>query len=131
MADDLKSIFTLVRLKHEWFKEENDLFELASLKVMRMHLSGPTESMSREVIANQSVPGWSAFNALLYPELPEISMIGYCPLIDGSSSEFSKIYTVIKHAQAIIHTMGQEDTEIAFDLAIYKKAMETQWRSVN
>ena len=96
-----------------------------------MHLSGPTESMSREVTANQSVPGWSAFNALLYPELPQISMIGYCPLIDGSSTEFSKIYTVLKHAQAISNTMGQEDTEIAFDLAIYVKAMEIQWRSAN
>ena len=89
-----------------------------------MHLSGPTESMPREVIANQSVPGWSAFNALLYPELPQISMTGYCPLIDGSSTEFSKIYTVLKHAEAISNTMGQEGTEMAIDLAIYVKAME-------
>ena len=27
--------------------------------------------------------------------------------------------------------MGQEDTEIAFDLAIYVKAKEIQWRSAN
>ena len=33
--------------------------------------------------------------------------------------------------QAISNTMGQEDTEIAFDLAIYVKAKEIQWRSAN
>ena len=52
------------------------------------------ESLSREVIASQSVPGWSAS----------------CPLTDGSSTEFSTIYTVLKDAQAISNTMGQEDT---------------------
>ena len=62
---------------------------------MRMHLSGLTESLSREVMGSQSVPEWSAFNALLYPELPEMSMVGYCPLMDGSSTEFS---TILKHA---------------------------------
>ena len=29
------------------------------------------------LIASQSVPGWSAFNALLYPESPEIGVVGY------------------------------------------------------
>ena len=38
---------------------------------MRMHPSGVTESQSREVSASQSVPGWSAFNTMLYPKLPE------------------------------------------------------------
>ena len=98
---------------------------------MRMHPSGVTESQSPEVIASQSVPGWNAFNAMLYPELPEISMVGYCPLIDGSSTEFSTIYTVLKHAQAISNTMGQEDTVITFDLAIYVKAKQIQWRFAN
>ena len=59
-----------------------------------MHPSGLMESLSREVIASQSVPGWSAS----------------CPLTDGSSTEFSTIYTVLKDAQATSNTMGQEDT---------------------
>ena len=90
---------------------------------MKMHPSGVTESQSPEVIASQSVPGWNAFNAMLYPESPEISMVGYCLLIDGSSTEFSTIYTVLKHAQAISNTIGQEDIVITFDLAIYVKAI--------
>ena len=129
-------IFYTGQVKQEWFKEDNELFEAARCadevwKVMRMHPSDVTESQSPEVITSQSVPGWSAFNAMLYPELPEISMVGYCPLIDGSSTEFSTIYTVLKHAQAISNTMGQEDTVITFDLAIYVKAKQIQWRSAN
>ena len=83
MGDDLKSLFVLVRLNNSGgIKEENELFESARCadevgKVMRMHPSGLMESLSREVIASQSVPGWSAFNALLYPESPEIGVVGY------------------------------------------------------
>ena len=54
-------------------------------------------------------------------------MVGYCPLIDGASMEFSTVYTVLKHAQAISNIMGQEDTVITFDLAIYIKAKQIQW----
>ena len=57
---------------------------------------------------------------MIYQELLEINMVGYYPLIDCSSSEFSTIYIVLKHAQAISNTMVQEDTEITFDLAIYE-----------
>ena len=121
------------QVKQEWFKGENELLESARCadevwKVMRLHPSSLTESQSREVIASQSVPGWSAYNAMLYPELPQISMVGYCPLIDGSSKEFSTIYTVLKHAQAISNSIGQEDTVITLDLAIYVKGKQIQWR---
>ena len=68
---------------------------------------------------------------MLYPELPEISMVGYCPLIEGSSAEFSTIYTVLKHTQATSTTMGQGDTIITLDLAIFVKAKQIQWRFAN
>jgi hypothetical protein len=77
---------------------------------------------------NQTTPSWSAFNALLYPDIPRVDNIGYCPLIEGSSTEYSTIYTVLKHAQAISAIVGQEDTVITFDLAIYMKAKQLQWK---
>ena len=76
----------------------------------------------------QNVPGWSGFNAILFPEMPRESNIGYCPMIDGSSTEYSTIYTVFKHGQAISSTLGQRDTVITFDLLIYMKAKQIQWR---
>lgn len=58
-------------------------------------------------------------------------MVPYCPLIDHSSTEFSKIYTVLKHAEAISNTMGQVDTVITFNLAIYVKVKQIQWKFAN
>ena len=55
-----------------------------------------------------------------------MSNIGYCPMIDGSSNDFSTIYTVLKHAQKISAAMGQADAMVTFDLAIYSKAKEIQ-----
>ena len=72
------------------------------------------------------IPSWARFNAILYPKMPKVSNIGYCPMVDGSSNEYSTIYTVLKHAQKISTAMGQADTVITFDLAIYSKAKEIQ-----
>ena len=49
-------------------------------------------------------------------------------MINGSSNDYSTIYTVLKHAQKISAAMGQADTVKTFDLAIYSKAKEIQWR---
>ena len=65
---------------------------------------------------------------MTFPDIPRADNIGYCPLIEGSSTDFSTIYIVLKHAQAISAIVGQTDTIITFDLAIYIKAKQLQWR---
>eukprot|EP00794_Sanderia_malayensis_P016394 gene16394-18032_t len=76
----------------------------------------------------QTVPSWSGFNSILYPDIPAVSKIGYCPMIEGSSAELSTVYTVMKHAQKICSNLGQSDTVITFDLAIYSKAKLIQMK---
>jgi hypothetical protein len=78
---------------------------------------------------NQLVPSWSGFNSMLFPDVQRSTTIGYCPLINGSSAEFSTIYTVMKHAQKVSARMGQQDTVITFELAVYIKAKQIQLRS--
>lgn len=46
-------------------------------------------------------------------------------MIDGASTEFSTVYTVLKHAQKLCSTLGQEENVITFDLLVY---MKIQWR---
>ena len=36
----------------------------------------------------QTVPGWSGFNAVVISCVPVLTNIGYCPMIDGSPTEF-------------------------------------------
>ena len=55
-------------------------------------------------------------------------MVGYCPLIDGVEYNIHCSQTV---AQAINTTMGQGDTIITLDLAIFVKAKQIQWRFAN
>ena len=77
MGDDLKSLFILVRLNKSGLKKKMScLSQHVALMNYKRSLEC-MESLSREVIAGQSVPGWSAFNALLYPESPEIGVVGY------------------------------------------------------
>ena len=117
----------------EWYKDANDELRTACnadfmWALLRLCPKKFGEAVIAEALDKQAIPSWVGFNAILYPEMPIVSNIGYCPMVDGSSNDYSTIYTVLKHAQKISATMGQADTVIAFDLAIYSKAKEIQWR---
>ena len=115
----------------EWYKDTNDEMRTAChtdfiWALLRLCPKKFGEAVIAEVMDKQVIPSWAGFNAILYPEMPKVSNIGYCPMVDGSSNEYSTIYTVLKHAQKISTAMGQADTVITFDLAIYSKAKEIQ-----
>lgn len=76
----------------------------------------------------QKVPSWSGFHALVHSCVPAITNVGYCPMIDGSPTELTTVYTVMKNVKAMMESLGQKDSVITFDLAIYVKAKEIQWR---
>ena len=85
-------------------------------------MSRPLQQEPEEVDQQkQSVPSWSAFNALLFPETPCSSVVGYCLMLQGSSTELSTIYTVLKQVQKMCELIGQRDAVITFDQAIYFK----------
>ena len=120
----------------EWYKDTNDEMRTAChtdfiWALLRLCPKKFGEAVIAEVMDKQVIPSWAGFNAILYPKMPKVSNIGYCPMVDGSSNEYSTIYTVLKHAQKISTVMGQADTVITFDLAIYRKAKEIQWRFPN
>ena len=77
----------------------------------------------------QKVPTWSAFNAMVHQQTPVRTNIGYCPMINGSPTDFSTVYTVMKSLQKMMKSLGQKESVITFDLAIYIKAKEIQWRN--
>ena len=41
-----------------------------------------------KLFEKQRVPGWSGFNAVVFSCVPVLTNIGYCPIIDGSPTEF-------------------------------------------
>ena len=115
----------------EWFSGKSE--DLSSKTVddtiwaiLRIDPSRLLKTTFLERATRQLVPSWSAFNALLYPDILCSINIGYCPLLDASSTEFHTVYTVMKHAQQISQRVGQLEAVITFDLAIYVKAKEIQ-----
>lgn len=117
----------------EWYKDTND--EVRTVHnadfmwaLLRLCPKKFGEAVMAEVLDKQAIPSWAGFNAILYPEMPIVSNIGYCPMVNGSSNDYSTIYTVLKHAQKISAAIGQANAVITFDLAIYSKAKEIQWR---
>ena len=117
----------------EWFKGESDELKCASSndlpwKILRSNDRCFSQDLVVEALKNQSIPSWSGFHSILFPDIPRADNIGYCPLVERSSTDYSTIYTVLKHAQAISAILGQTDTVITFDLAIYIKAKKLQWR---
>ncbi len=49
-------------------------------------------------------------------------------MMQANSVEFSTIFTIMKQAQAMTASLGQASTVITFDLAIYVKAKQIQWK---
>lgn len=76
----------------------------------------------------QVVPSWGAFNSLVFAQPCLPSVIGYFPMISGNSTELSTIYTVMKKAQKVCAHFKQRDVVITFDLTIYAKAKEIQFK---
>ena len=121
-------------IKKEWYKyahEENSALHSMDLIWALLRMS-PTELSKIQINSinprDQKVPSWSAFNALVSSNFTEITRIGYCPLIKGSPTEFSTVYTIMKTTQKISKSLGQKTSVVTFDLAIYVKAKELQWR---
>ena len=74
---------------------------------------------------NQTVPGWTGFNSVLYSEnVPAYSSVGYCPVIEASPTELDTVYTLIKRSVAMGKKLGQDDIIIVMDQAIYDKAQQ-------
>ena len=78
--------------------------------------------------SEQKVPAWSAFNAMIHQKAPVKTNIGYCSMINGSPTDLSTVNTAMKNLQRMMESLGQKESVITFDLAIYMKAKEIQWR---
>lgn len=122
----------LGQVETEWFKCTENLHSASCQVDLAWALLRMTPVKLFEVdlfpTKKQKVPGWSAFNAVVHPHVPTKTNIGYCPMIDGSPTDFSTVYTVMKTVQSMMASLGQKDSVITFDLAIYVKAKEIQWR---
>ena len=91
-------------MDHAW-----TLVRMTPLKLFQVDLF-PSEK--------QTVSEWSGSNAVVHSCVPVRTNIGYCLVIDGSPTEFSTVYTVMKNGQSMMTLLGQNDSVITFDVGI-------------
>ncbi|XP_028391978.1 uncharacterized protein LOC114516648 isoform X2 [Dendronephthya gigantea] len=75
------------------------------------------------------LPGWTGFNILLRQSaIPPMSRIRYLPIIDGSPSEYSTLYTALLKSVDIADKLSLEHIVLVFDEAIYAKIQQIRWK---
>ena len=95
---------------------------------MLLRLSAPFIVNNQQIPEEQIIPSWSGFNAFTHPGIPEETNIGYHPMVNAEASDFFTLYTIMKNAQKICTTLGQRESVITFDLALYVKAKQLQMK---
>lgn len=75
------------------------------------------------------LPGWTGFNMLAQGlEIPPVSKIRYLPIVDGSPSEYSTLYTALQQSMKIADELSLEKVVLVFDEAIYAKIQQIRWK---
>ena len=76
------------------------------------------------------LPGWTGFNTLLHKDnIPNISRVGYLPVIDTSLTEYSTINTILKRSTEIADKLQLQHATLVFDEAVYAKIQHVRWKN--
>ena len=121
----------LGQFKMEWLQCNNQLLSSYAQDLVWMLLRLHSTAIFQESgipLPEQSIPGWSGFHSRYFSEIPVSTVIGYCPIINGSATEYSTIFTLMKVSQEMARRLQQDDSIITFDLAIYIKAKQLQMK---
>jgi hypothetical protein len=71
---------------------------------------------------NNILPGWTGFNTILCKDdIPDVSRVGYIPVIDASPTEYSTINTILKRSSDIADTLQLQYVTLVFDETVYSK----------
>ena len=79
-------------LDSKWFSGTSATVDDTIWAILQIDPSRLLKTTVLEGATRQLVPSWSAFNAILYPDISCSTNIACCPLLDASSTEFSSLY---------------------------------------
>jgi hypothetical protein len=84
-------------------------------------------SSSSSVVLNLSIStfsSWSAFNQALSKCDPDLTTVGYMPLLQAPVHDFGTLNTVVQQCMHISEKLGKKYTVITVDQALYFKLMD-------
>ena len=74
------------------------------------------------------IPGWTGFNSQLVVNAPDVSNIGYLPVIDSPATDLATVNEMLKQSLSISQRLQLPEIVLVFDEAIYSKAQMIRWK---
>lgn len=105
-----------------WFIPGQDLLNKSKVKDLAWLQCRMMNSFDEQMI-----PAWTGFNQIVSTFQSEPSEVGYMPIIPAPADDMDTVFTVLTKCQAISQSLGQRNTIITFDEALYFRAKEICW----
>ena len=77
---------------------------------------------------DEMLPGWTGFNTVLFKDVPNVSRVGYLPVIDAPPTEYSTINAILKRSTEIADKLELKYAVLVFDEAVYAKIQQIRWK---
>ena len=71
--------------------------------------------------------GWTSFNQRHSDTAPEVTSVGYMPIIQAPAHELDTLNTVVLRCMHVARKLGQPHVVITVDEALFSKLMELTW----
>ena len=71
--------------------------------------------------------GWTSFNQAKSNEAPEMTSVGYMPIIQAPAHELDTLNTVVLRCKHTAGKLGQHYVVLTVDEALFCKLMELKW----
>ena len=71
--------------------------------------------------------GWTSFNQRHSEMSPEITSIGYMPIVQAPAHDLDTLNTVVLRCKHVARKLGQYHVVITVDEALFCKLMELKW----
>ena len=78
--------------------------------------------------ATEVLPGWAGFNTLLCKDVPDLSRVGYLPIINAWPTEYATIKAILERSKEIADKLELKYAVLVFDEAVYAKVQQVCWK---
>ncbi|KAL8567664.1 hypothetical protein ACOMHN_054475 [Nucella lapillus] len=105
----------------DWFDKPEDsrTVTLACAQDMAFFLDRQSEGETKQ--------GWTSFNQSQSKVSPEMTSIGYMPLVQAPAHDLDILNTVVVRCKHVARKLGQHHVVLTVDEALFCKLMELKW----
>ena len=126
LPSNYKVILDLFTMNEDEYENSDKLWHFSRIAHTILHCF---ENSSPEENLEQSVPSWSAFNALCSKEELQQKHVGFLPVIPYPVTQHATVYTALMNFNSILDQLDQNFLPVACDEGVYAIAREIQLSS--